>query len=60
MFALCAKGRDSAYICNALYISSHTVKSHIYHIYGKMGIHSQQELISMVEERADSLKAGRI
>lgn len=60
VFALCAKGRDSAYICNALYISSHTVKSHIYHIYGKMGIHSQQELISMVEERADSLKAGRI
>lgn len=57
VFALCAKGRDSAYICNALYISAHTVKSHIYHIYGKMDIHSQQELISLVEDRADDLRA---
>lgn len=57
VFALCAKGRDSTYICNALYISAHTVKSHIYHIYGKMDIHSQQELISLVEERADDLRA---
>lgn len=57
VFALCAKGRDSAYICNTLYISAHTVKSHIYHIYGKMDIHSQQELISLVEERVDGLRA---
>lgn len=57
VFALCAKGRDTAYICSALYISTHTVKSHIYHIYGKMSIHSQQELISLVEKRAEELKA---
>lgn len=56
VFALCAKGRDSAYICSALYISAHTVKSHVYHIYNKIGIHSQQELISMVEQRAEELK----
>ena len=58
VFALCAKGRDSAYICSALYISAHTVKSHVYHIYNKMDIHSQQELISMVEQRAEDLKKG--
>lgn len=56
VFALCAKGRDTPFICGKLYISAHTVKSHIYHIYGKMGIHSQQELISMVEERADEIR----
>ncbi|MEI3230468.1 MAG: hypothetical protein V8S24_03975 [Gordonibacter pamelaeae] len=32
------------------------MKSHVYHIYDKMGIHSQQELISMVEQRAEELK----
>lgn len=51
VFALYAKGRDATFISNELFISIHTVKSHIYHIYRKMDVHSQQEVISMVEQR---------
>lgn len=52
VFVLLAKGRDSVFISEALYISIHTVRSHIYHVYQKLGTHSQQELITLVEERA--------
>lgn len=45
-----AKGRNAAYIQNKLTISSHTVKSHIYSIYRKTDIHSQQKLMDFVEE----------
>ena len=45
-----AKGRNAAYIQEALTISPHTVKSHIYNIYRKLDIHSQQKLMDFVEE----------
>ena len=44
-----AKGRNAAYIQNKLTISPHTVKSHIYSIYRKLDIHSQQKLMDFVE-----------
>ncbi len=44
-----AKGRNAAYIQNKLTISPHTVKSHIYSIYRKTDIHSQQNLMDFVE-----------
>ena len=45
-----AKGRNAAYIQNKLTISPHTVKSHIYSIYRKTDIHSQQSLMDFVED----------
>ena len=45
-----AKGRNAQYISDDLVISIYTVKTHIYHIYQKMGISSRQELISMVDD----------
>jgi DNA-binding CsgD family transcriptional regulator len=45
-----AKGRNAAYIQETLFISPHTVKSHIYNIYRKLDIHSQQKLMDFVEE----------
>ena len=45
-----AKGRNAAYIQEALFISPHTVKSHIYNIYRKLDIHSQQKLMDFVED----------
>lgn len=45
-----AKGRNAAWIQEQLLISPHTVKSHIYNIYLKLDIHSQQKLMSFVEE----------
>lgn len=50
IFTMLARGRSYGYIADELYISTHTVKTHIYHIYRKVDIHSQQELIDMVEE----------
>jgi DNA-binding CsgD family transcriptional regulator len=47
---LLAKGRNSSYIQQDLVISPHTVKSHTYSIYQKAGVHSQQELMDLVED----------
>lgn len=52
VFILLCRGRDTSYICDSLFISASTVKTHSYHIYQKLGVHSQQELITMVEEEA--------
>ncbi len=49
IFIMLARGRNYKHISDELYISVHTVKTHVYHIYKKLDIHSQQELINMVE-----------
>lgn len=45
-----AKGHNSAYIQEKLFISEGTAKTHIRHIYRKLDIHNQQELMRMVEK----------
>lgn len=47
---LLAKGRDAEYIRETLVLSGHTVRSHIYAIYKKLGIHSKQELLDLIEQ----------
>lgn len=49
VFAMLARGRDRAYIEEALVVSRNTVKAHVKHIYAKLGIHSHQELIDLIE-----------
>lgn len=44
-----SQGRNANYIAEKFIISTHTAKSHIYNIYSKLGIHSQQELLDIVE-----------
>lgn len=46
---LLARGRTSPVIQEKLFLSHNTVKTHVRHIYAKLGIHSQQELIDIVE-----------
>lgn len=46
---LLAKGRNSAAIREALYISAGTANTHMRHIYRKLDVHSQHELINLVE-----------
>lgn len=50
IFFLLAKGRNAEFVQNALYISTHTAKTHISNIYRKLEIHSAQDLINLVEE----------
>lgn len=49
VFVLLAHGRNLGFIQSELYISRDTVKSHLRNIYRKLDIHSQQELIDLVE-----------
>ena len=44
-----AKGRNLAYIQDELFISKSPVSTHRQHIYKKLGIHSQQELLDLVQ-----------
>lgn len=51
---LLARGHNAAYIQKKLYITQSTAKTHIYHIYQKLGIHTQQELLAMVSEKDEN------
>ena len=44
-----ARGRNQPYICDALFLSRNTVATHVKHVYQKTNVHSQQELIDLVE-----------
>lgn len=52
VFLLLANGRNTEYITNALRLSIPTVKSHTYAVYQKLGIHSHQALIDLIEKTA--------
>ena len=51
---LLAKGRNRAYIREELVIGDETVKSHIKSIYRKADVHSQQELIDLLERESSA------
>ena len=48
-----AKGRNVRFIMEHYVISRNTVKSHIEHIYSKIDVRSQQELIDTVESELE-------
>ena len=50
VFGMLARGRDRAYIEGELTVSRNTVKAHVKHIYAKLGVHSHQELLDLVED----------
>lgn len=59
VFHLLAIGRKAARIQEELVISLGTVNTHTYHIYTKIGVHSQQELIDLMQEaNLDKMKAA--
>ena len=55
VFALLAHGRNAASIMERLHISRSTTKTHVRHIYLKMQVHTQQELIDIVEAKIKDL-----
>jgi len=46
---LLARGRSMRYIADELVVSEATVRTHVNHIYRKLGTHSRQELIDIIE-----------
>ena len=50
IFELLVRGRNARYLQEQLGITRNTAKSHIAHIYAKLGVHSQQELIDLVDD----------
>ena len=50
VFILLASGRNAEYIAKRLVIAPTTAKSHIAHIYQKLNINSQQQLMDIMEE----------
>ena len=49
IFKLLAAGRSQSIIAERLGITEGTAHVHIVHVYRKLGVHGQQELISMAE-----------
>ena len=54
--ALLARGRNRKHISEELVVSEETVKSHASSLYHKLGVHTQQELLDLVEARAATLR----
>ena len=50
IMTLFAKGRNLAYIQDQLCLSKSTVSTHRQHIYQKLGVHSAQEMIDLIQE----------
>ena len=46
-----ARGRSAPFIREELSLSKSTVATHVRHIYDKLGVHSKQELLSLLERR---------
>ena len=50
VLALLARGRNNAFVQEELTLTRNTVKTYIKRIYAKLNVHSQQELIDLVEK----------
>ena len=57
VFALLARGRNAKIIQEELCVSASTAKTHIYNIYRKMGIHSLQELLDLLDAEEAARRA---
>ena len=50
ILVLLGRGRTAQYVAEELCISYNTTKGHVRNLYSKMGVHSRQELIDMLDE----------
>lgn len=49
---LLGRGYNHAYIARKLFVSENTVRTHVRHIYGKLGLSSREELLDLIDEGA--------
>ncbi len=55
VLALLGRGRTARHIAQSLDMSDATVKTHIAHIYRKLSINSQQQLLDIVERQTEQV-----
>lgn len=60
VMVLAAKGNTAQRIAEALGISVGTVNVHLNHAYRKMGVHSRQEMIDLIEAAGDAETPGAV
>ena len=48
VFTLLAQGRTRSFIQEELVLSDGTVKTHVTHIYAKLGVHDRQEMMDLI------------
>lgn len=53
VFLLLAQGRSRRFICDELFIADGTASTYISRVYEKLGVHSKQELLTLVYECED-------
>ena len=53
VFALLARNYRAPYIAEKLVVSQSTVKTHMRNLYAKLGVHSQAELLLLIDREAD-------
>ena len=54
VFELIVRGRDLPYIAEKLVVSKNTVRTHMKNIYTKLGVHSKQEAIDLVDDARET------
>lgn len=47
------RGYSISYIAEKLFISESTVRTHVKHIYAKLGIHSREDLFALIDQSAE-------
>lgn len=48
------RGYNHTYIAKKLFVSENTVRTHVRHIYGKLGVSSREELLDLIDENDPS------
>lgn len=57
--ALLGRGRNRQFVADELGISLETAKTHATNVYRKVGVHSQQDLLDVIEMTAEALMRER-
>jgi DNA-binding NarL/FixJ family response regulator len=57
---LLARGRTAQHIAASLVVAPTTVKTHQRSIYSKLDVHSQQELLTLIEKTIDQQREGSL
>ncbi len=57
VLVLLAQNYRAPYIAEKLVVSQSTVKTHMRNLYGKLGVHSQAELLLLIDREAEGLSA---